>query len=631
MRSRGRILTAWAACGAAALQGTVAIAAAPIPAARPMYFEHVTVRDGLSFSVANGILQDSQGYLWFATEAGLNRYDGNTIRQFRRERGNEHGLASDYFWSIAEDAHGDLWLATDGGGVVRWERRTEQFQQFRHDPAVPQSLASDGVRALLIDAQGQIWAGTKDQGLDVLDPNTGHARHYRHQGTDAHSLPSDAIGALYADHEGRIWVGSDGGLSRFDAASNGFINYGEGLSAAHIGDLRVRAIREDHTGALWVGTVSGGLARIEPAVNRTTIFRHDPMKAHSLSHDHVWAVIEDDAQRLWVATADGLNLFDRNSESFVRYGHDQDNPQSLRDSNVASLYQDRGGVLWVGTHGGASHWNPRSWLLGHYFSDALRGVQVVSFADDGAGKVWVGTIGSGLIEIDTRTGSERRYGTDKSGALGPQLSDDHIMALLYDHRGVLWIGTMSGGLDELDIASGKVRVFRSVPEDTSTLPANGVMTLYEDRAGTLWVGTYRGGLASMDSATGRVTRYPFGLANANSLSSPKASAIAEDGLGNLWIGTAGGGLNLLDRQTGRFHVYRRDDRDPNSLGEIWSMRCTSIHTANCGSAQPGAVWSAWWALPRNRMRFTSRPRRTSAACPARWCMASSRIARVVCG
>src|SRR5579859_8043241 len=390
MRSRGRILTAWAACGAAALQGTVAIAAAPIPAARPMYFEHVTVRDGLSFSVANGILQDSQGYLWFATEAGLNRYDGNTIRQFRRERGNEHGLASDYFWSIAEDAHGDLWLATDaglnrydgntirqfrrergnehglasdyfwsiaedahgdlwlatdGGGVVRWERRTEQFQQFRHDPAVPQSLASDGVRALLIDAQGQIWAGTKDQGLDVLDPNTGHARHYRHQGTDAHSLPSDAIGALYADHEGRIWVGSDGGLSRFDAASNGFINYGEGLSAAHIGDLRVRAIREDHTGALWVGTVSGGLARIEPAVNRTTIFRHDPMKAHSLSHDHVWAVIEDDAQRLWVATADGLNLFDRNSESFVRYGHDQDNPQSLRDSNVASLYQDRGGVL----------------------------------------------------------------------------------------------------------------------------------------------------------------------------------------------------------------------------------------------------------------------------------------------
>jgi len=568
MRNRGRVLITWAACMAAASLSVVATAAAPIPAARPMFFEHVTMRDGLSTSTVNSILQDSQGYVWLATEAGLNRYDGNTIRQFRRERGNEHGLASDYIWSIAEDSHGDLWLATDGGGVARWERRTEQFQQFRHDPALPQSLASDGVRVLLIDAQGRIWAGTKDQGLDVLDPNTGHARHYRHQDADAHSLPSDAIGALYADHEGRIWIGTDGGLSRFDAASNGFINYGEAMSAAHISDLRVRAIREDHTGALWVGTVSGGLARIEPTGNRTTIFRHDPMKVHSLSQDHVWAVVEDDAQRLWVATADGLDLFDRNSESFVRYGHDMDNPQSLRDSDVLSLYQDRGGVLWVGTRGGgASHWNPRSLLLGHYFSAAFRAAQVVSFADDGAGKVWVGTIGDGLIEIDTRAGSERQYGTDKSGAAGPQLSDDHIMALLYDHRGVLWIGTMSGGLDKLDVATGKVQVFRSVADDASTLPASGVMTLYEDRAGTLWVGTYRGGLASIDSATGRITRYPFGVPNGNSLSSPKASAIVEDGLGNLWVGTAGGGLNLLERKTGRFHVYRRDDRDPNSLGD----------------------------------------------------------------
>ena len=139
------------------------------------------------------------------------------VRQFRRDRGNPHGLASDYVWSMAEDAQGDLWLATDGGGVARWERRTETFQQFRHDPQQPQSLASDTVRALLIDSKGLIWAGTKDHGLDILDPRTGIARHYRHRESDAYSLPSDAIGALYADHEGRVWVGSDGGLSRYDS------------------------------------------------------------------------------------------------------------------------------------------------------------------------------------------------------------------------------------------------------------------------------------------------------------------------------------------------------------------------------------------------------------------------------
>lgn len=555
------------ACVAATMLNAAALAGAPTPATRPMYFEHLTMRDGLSMSTINGILQDSRGYIWLATEAGLNRYDGYAVRQFRRERGNPHGLASDYIWSIAEDAQGDLWLATDGGGVARWDRRTETFQQFRHDPQRPQSLASDGVRALLIDSKGLIWAGTKDHGLDILDPHTGTARHYRHRDSDAYSLPSDAIAALYTDHEGRIWVGSDGGLSRYDARADGFVTYGEAMGAAQLSDLRVRAIREDHTGALWVGTVSGGLARLDPNGNMLTAFRHDASNPRSLSHDHVWAIMEDDAQRLWIATADGLDLLDRSSGSFVRYGHDADNPQSLRDADAMSLYQDRGGVLWVGTReGGASHWNPRSWLFGHYFSDAFRAAQVISFADDAAGNVWVGTIGGGLIEIDTHTGREHRYGAEKSGG-SPQLSDDRVMALLNDHRGSLWIGTMSGGLDRLDLASGTLRVYRSTAGDANTLPADGVMSLYQDRFGTLWIGTFRGGLASIDPATEKITRYPYGAAAANSLSSSRASAIVEDALGNLWIGTVGGGLNLFDRKSGRFYAYRRDDRDPKSLSD----------------------------------------------------------------
>src|ERR1700679_2080717 len=156
MANRRRVFNVLFACVATAMLNAVAHAGAPTPATRPMYFEHLTMRDGLSMS---SILQDSQGYIWLATEAGLNRYDGYTVRQFRRERGNEHGLASDYVWSIAEDAQGDLWLATEGGGVARWDRRTETFQQFRHDSQQPQSLASDGVRTLLIDSRGLIWVG----------------------------------------------------------------------------------------------------------------------------------------------------------------------------------------------------------------------------------------------------------------------------------------------------------------------------------------------------------------------------------------------------------------------------------------------------------------------------------------
>jgi signal transduction histidine kinase/ligand-binding sensor domain-containing protein/CheY-like chemotaxis protein/HPt (histidine-containing phosphotransfer) domain-containing protein len=568
MRARSLLITliAGALCCA---PGGPARAAAPVPTVRPMYFEHLTMRDGLSHSTVEGMLQDSRGYLWLATESGLDRYDGYSVRVYHRERGNPGALASDYVWTIAEDAHGDLWLATIGGGVERWQRSSDQFQQFRHDPQRPASLASDAVRTLLIDAEGNIWAGTLDRGVDVLDPRTGTARHFRHRDGDPRSLAADAVFALHQDHSGGIWVGTDGGLSRYEPASGTFINYGKAADSAGLSDLQVRVISEDHTGALWIGTLHGGLDRLEPGSGRVTSFRHDPANPRSLSHDRVTAILEDDAQRLWVATVDGLNLFDRPREGFVRYGNDPDNPQSLRDSNVMALYQDRGGVLWVGTRsGGASHWNPNSWSLGHYRSASFRDTQVSSFADDGAGRVWVGTIGSGLIEIDVGTGEERRYGRNTPGV---HLSDDKVMALLYDHRGGLWVGTMSGGLDRLDVASGKLSEWRATAAPGAglerALPADGVMSLYQDRRGVIWVGTFGGGLASIEPGSGRVSRYSYGGASEDALSDPHASAIAEDAHGNLWIGTVGGGLNLLERSSGRFYHYRRDDRDAQSLAD----------------------------------------------------------------
>ena len=601
---RGRehsLLRAFAAYAALAVIGDAAqAAAAPVPEVRPIYFEHLTMRDGLSQSTVMSILQDSQGYLWLATESGLDRYDGYSVRAYRRERGNERGLASDYIWTIAEDARGDLWLATVGGGVARWDRKTDLFQQFRHDPADPHSLASDAVRTLLIDAKGRIWVGTFEHGLDVLDPHTGKPQHFRHRKGDPRSLPSDAVFTLYSDRAGRIWVGTEGGLSRYEPSTNDFVNYGAPGDSG-FSDGRIRAIREDHAGVLWIGTLGGGLNRLDPDTGRITSFRHDANDTDSLSNDRVQAILEDDAQRLWVATRDGLNLFDRSSGKFVRYGRDSDNPQSLRDSDIQSLYQDRGGVLWVGTRaGGASHWNPDGWQLGHYRSDLIRSAAVNAFADDGAGKVWVGTF-DGLVEIDTRVRRERHYGRSGDNVL--QLADERVMALLYDRSGALWIGTMTAGLQRLDPVKGAVRSYQHVANDAGTLPANGVMTLYEDRHGDLWAGTFGGGLARIERSSGRVVRYPYGDADANALSDPRASAIVEDTRGNLWIGTAGGGLNLLDRRTGRFHHFRRNDRDPSSLsddavyalhvdrhGELWIGTAGGGLDRMIGSSDaPGAV------------------------------------------
>ena len=558
------VLLALAIGAAVSDAGAAASVTAPVPAVRPLYFEHLTARDGLSQGTVMSLLQDSQGYLWIGTESGLDRYDGYSIKEYRRQRGDTHGLASDYIWAIAEDSQHDLWLGTDGGGVERWDRRKDQFIRYRHDPHDAQSLSGDSVRALLIDTQGKVWAGTLGQGLDLLDPLTGKVRHFSHSDTNPRSLPADTIYVLYTDHAGRIWVGTDGGLSEYQPATHDFVNYGDQASGVVFTDTKIRAIREDHTGTFWLGTLNGGLQRLDLQSRHVAAFRHDAHDPHSLSHDHVWSILEDDAQRLWIATPDGLNLFNPTAGTFVRYGNDTNDPHSLRASYVMALYQDRGGVLWVGTReGGASHWNPNSWQLGHYRTPAFHDTSVNAFADDGAGRVWVGTIGAGLIEI--QAGHERRFGTTPESPL--KLTDDKVMSLLSDRAGVLWVGTMSGGLNRLDLNTGTVRAYQNDAHDPATLPADGVMALREDHLGILWVGTFGGGLARIDRNTGRVTRYPFAQAPATSLSNAKASAIAEDSLGNLWIGTVGGGLNLLERRTGRFYHYRRDDGDPNSLSD----------------------------------------------------------------
>ena len=561
-------------------------AAPPLPPVRPMYFQHLTMRDGLSQSTVMSVLQDSRGFLWLATEGGLDRYDGYTIREYHRERDNPRALASDYVWALAEDVHGDLWLATDGGGVARWDRNSDSFQQFRHDWRRDDSLASDAVRTLLLDREGGIWAGT-DRGLDLLDPRSNSARHFRHRDGDPRSLPGDQVFALYQDARGRLWVGTDAGLACYQPATQDFVRYGGGEGGAALSDQHVRALRADHSGALWVGTVAGGVDRLDPDTGRLQVWRHDPKDAQSLSDNHVWAVLEDDAQRLWVATADGLNLFAGNAQGFVRYRHEADSPQSLHDSYIMSLYQDPGGVLWVGTRaGGASHWNPRSWRFGHYRSPSLQDTPVSSFADDGAGRVWVGTIGAGLVEIDTANATERRIAPG-GGALA-QLADARVMALRYDRRGALWIGTMTGGLERYEVATGQTRSYRSAAQDPATLPADGVMALYEGHDGDIWVGTFGGGLARI-AGDGRVTRYPFGADNGAALSNPRATALAEDAHGNLWVGTAGGGLNLLQRSSGRFYHYRRDDHDPASLDDdtVYALHVDRHGTLWVGTAGGG--------------------------------------------
>lgn len=558
----------------------------------PMRFDHVTMDDGLSQSAVLSIHQDSQGFMWFGTENGLNRYDGYEFEQYMRERGNPGSLRNDFIFALDEDDAGRIWVATNGGGLAVFDRQNETFRSFRHDPADPASLAGNVVRALLIDSEGGVWLGMREAGLDRYDPETGKFVHYDLGAAANGSAPS--VFVLSEDAEGALWVGSEQGLYRVDRASGSAEAFRhDSADAGTLSQDRIRAIHEDTAGNLWIGTYGGGLNRFDRDGGTFTHFRHDPEDATSLSSDRVTAILEDSDQRLWIGTSRGLNLLDVQSGEFTRYGKQASDSSSLGGDMVASLYEDRSGILWVGTlTGGVSKWNPRTWGLGltdarEFATGEESQPSVTAFATDGSDSVWIGTFGDGLRVLNRADDSVREFRHDPNNP--NSISDDRVMSLLFDGAGNLWIGTMTGGLNRLDTASGENTVYRHDPDDASSLGANGVMTAFEDSRGRIWVGTFGGGISAYDPKADAFTNYVADPSNPASLSSDRVTSFAEDPTGRIWVGTDAGGLNLFDPSKGSFHSFRFDAEDPQSLSDdtVYSLHVDANGTVWVGTRGGG--------------------------------------------
>ena len=554
---------------------------------RPMRFDQLTLDDGLSQSNVLSIWQDSRGLMWFGTENGLNSYNGYEFRRFTRERGNPLALGSDFIYDIAEDADGNLWLGTNGGGLAMMNRSTSQFTSFRHDPDDPNSISSNVVRALLLDTDGIVWLGTRGAGLDRFDPQSGMFTHYRFGSDAPHTKNPNDIYTIYKDSGGTLWLGSNRGLGRLDPESGELVSYLHNADdETAISDHRVRAILEDGDAHLWVGTYGGGLNRFDMESGTFERFQNRADDPSSIASDRVTTIFRDSDGRLWVGTAGGLNLFDDLSGSFTHYRNDATDASSLADNSVTSVFQDRGGILWVGTQNrGLSKWNPQTWLYGfekarEISADGETPPNVTSFVEDTTGTLWVGTYGDGLNAMDRASGELTRYRHDPAAV--NSISDNRVMSLMRDNEGMIWIGTMTGGVNRLNPETGAIDVFRHDAEDPHSLSANGIMAMYQDSGGLIWVGTFGGGVSRLDPESGLFTRFLADASSPVALSSNRITSFVEDLHGNIWIGTDAGGLNLFDPAASTFTQFLHDPDDPQSLS------ANTVYALNVDAS--GTVW-----------------------------------------
>ena len=564
------------------------------PALSNLRFDQISVEQGLSHSTVNCLLQDHYGFLWLGTDDGLNRYDGYDFALYKQNPDDPHSLSDNRVWSLFEDSSGVLWVGTYGGGLNRFDRNTGQFT--RYDASDFQNVTDEPEEyrnvVWTIDEHpaGVLWIATYGGGLVRFDLDTEIFTSYAPDPADPNLWGHEWITAMLVDGSGGVWIGTNSeGLDRFDPATGQTITYRHDTEdPASLGLDWITAILQDRSGAIWIGTYGGGLDRFDPETETFDHYRHNPEDPASLGNNLIWSIFEDPAGLIWIGTSGGgLDALDPNQGTFLHFRHDPGDPHSLSSDRIRAIRQDQSGVLWVGTGGGGvNKSDPASARFAHYRGDTgdpqqAGDYQVRTLQEDRDGLLWIGTVGDGLDALDRANGTWRHYRYDPTDPRS--LGNDSILAIHQDSSGIFWLGT-ADGFYRFDPGTSRFDRLPHSPPDPGQVKREMVYSITQDRAGVLWLGTHGRGLSEFDPATG-LFAYHLQRGKENGLSSNYIHDAVEDGHGTLWIGTQEG-LNTYDRETGQWHWFQHDPGDPQSLSHNWIM---SLYLDRSGTLWVGTL------------------------------------------
>ncbi|MEZ5072903.1 MAG: two-component regulator propeller domain-containing protein [Bacteroidales bacterium] len=572
-------------------------------------FRQLTINEGLSLSSVYCIYQDSKGFLWFGTEDGLNKYDGQSIQVLGSAEGQHDVLSNKWIELIYEDKSGMIWLGTRGG-LTRYDPRKEAFSILRHDPENPSTLSNDSVTCILSDLNQEIWVGTFS-GLNRVDRITNSVTRIQPAEESLRGLRS-RINAMLLDRSGTLWIATCKGLFSYDGKSGLFFNERAGgllaedspiHSMALSGDTlwlgtdlslirmelgsgqrqeshplsagqapcRPLSMHVDHLGQVWVQS-DGGLYCYLPATGETRRLWSSRGENHSLALVPIPPLHEDRHGYLWHGTfGDGVFRIDPSTLEYRHFTHNPADPTSIAENAIHCIYEDRGGALWFGSFGaGISMLDPLANKFTLYKHDPFnRNSPASSFIwslyETKDGNIWLGTNDNGVSVLDRQTGEFRHLGHRERQP--NSLSHQSVRKIYQDSHGKVWIGTDGGGLDLYRPETNDFVHFRHRTGQEGSLSDNSVRAIYEDPHGQLWVGTRRG-LNRYDSVRNRFQTYVHDENDPTSLSHNFIySALYMDREDNLWIGTYGGGLCRLLPDNGLFITYDHDPDDPTSISD----------------------------------------------------------------
>lgn len=583
-------------------------------------FRHLTIDDGLSQNAVYSILKDSQGFMWFGTKDGLNRYDGRKFVIYQHDPFDSTTISDAYVTKLLEDSRGDIWTGSLSGDINVFHRETEIFCKIPMENEEGKKETTNEITDIVEEPDGAIWVATKGDGLFkiLLDDDNGCNYNYRrflHDPADDRSLNSNRVGNLFFDEDQTFWIGTEEGLNQFDESSESFIRTlfetkhpeapaGSGkykVTAMHVsraGDFwigvqsglvkfdrysdnyefypnlyevleygwgSINRIVEDQTGLLWLGTAAG-LMQFDPSTKRYTYYKHDPLNPQSLSHNLISSLLIDDTNILWAGTSGlGINILDFKANRFPTLIRTPDSSSRITGFSIRSILEDNAGDVWISADV-LYHWNRETGELKSFETssdliDNFGNTDAYSMIQAADGMLWFASP-QGLFRHNPVTNQTRLYKHSPGNETG--LKYQEVNAVFEDRDGSIWIATHNYFSRMINEQAGTFQHYRYQPSDHSIGLARPV--IFQDVDGIFWLGT-ADGLIRFDSGSKTFNTFRNNPDQPKSLSNNHIKSILEDPdqpERYLWIGTSGG-LNKFDYRAKTFEHFTEADGLPNEV------------------------------------------------------------------
>ena len=551
--------------------------------------------DGISVGKVRKVFQDSKGFIWLATEDGLNRFDGYEFEIFRNQIDDPNSISNNKIFDILEDNNQRLWIATSYG-LNSYNIVTGEFATYLNNDKEIQ-LKDNEILSLYFCSDSLLYLGTGKGGLHYMNTNTlkispiklpGNPKYIRgincfddkvfigthDDGLFTYNLKTKKgkaelvnnqsekiishINAFLKIDNNKFWIATENGLHEWDKNLKELLNITpKKLFTGKEEAIRIRDILKDKDGIIWVATNQGLLKYID---NQWHLYQAISNDEFSLQSNWLVDIFEDSSGSIWIANKEnGVNVLYNKTQKFRHYGA-KSNQNSLSSNIVLSFDKYDTNEILIGTiseGGGLDNFNPITEQFYNYnkhhpeISDRITAIKTAAY-----NSIWLGTWGNGLQHFNPETGAVKSYQKYN-------IPESTITCLFLENPYSLWFGSFKR-LNHLQINTNKYTYFDSI----DGLKSHTIFYIYSNNSASLYLGTRGGGLAILDLKTMKAKSYMHEKSNSQSISHDVVKFIYEDKNGYLWLAT-GGGLSRFDIKTKTFKNYNTKDGLPNN--NLWTI------------------------------------------------------------